>query len=340
MDPSVNIASFYSYRIRAFTSVHYSSYSIPKRARFVFNNTPTLTISPKDPLGYTYVSALVIPSDSKSIICAVGRTISQYDITTGSLIRNFGSFQTDIIGGLAMSRDGSVIIARGCNDSTVYVWRVADGAQVLAYRDYTQTVYSMDLTPDGSAFAIPGGIGQVLIRSTKDGKLLRTISPPTSADYLALNNTGDMLAVENGFTYSALLYRVSDGTLLETLSGHSGGILSLAFNPSGTILATGSLDKTLKLWDMNGTLLKSITPGNNYVAGVSFDPTGTYVAAGGLNTSVTVWTVSDGSVARALTGYSTNVMSTRFSPDGKLFVTGEYSGKIRVYQAYRQWVGS
>ncbi len=338
MDASVEVGTSYAYRIRAFTSLNYSSYSVAISARFTFNNNPVLTIKPTDPLGYKYVTALVIPPDSKSIICAVGRTISQYDIATGSLMRNFGSFQTDMMGALAISRDGSVISARGCNDSTVFVWRVADGSQVLAYRDYSQTVYSVDLTSDGSSYAIPGGISQVVIRSTKDGKLLQTITPPTNTNCVAFNNTGDILAVEDMNT--ALLYRVSNGSLLKTLPGHSEGILSMAFNPSGTMLATGSLDKTLKLWDINGALLKSFTPGDYYVDGVSFDPTGNYVAAGGLNSSVMVWKVSDGSVARALTGYSTDVKSTRFSPDGKFFVTGEYSGKIRIYRAYGEWVGS
>ncbi len=166
---------------------------------------------------------------------------------------------------------------------------------------------------------------------------MRSIAQPSG--YLTFNNTGDILAVD-GENNTALLYRVSDGTLLKTLTGHSSGILSLAFNPSGTILATGSLDKTLKLWDMNGNLLKSITAANNYVNGVSFDPTGSYVAGGGLNTSVTVWDVSDGSVARALTGYTTDVATTKFSTDGRLFLTGEYAGKIRVYHAYRQWISS
>ena len=173
-----------------------------------------------------------------------------------------------------MSRDGSAIIARGSNDSTVFIWRVADGAQLLVYRDFTQTVYSVDLTPDRTLYAIPGS-EEVLLRSTKDGTLVRSIAQPSG--YLTFNNTGDILAVD-GENNTALLYRVSDGTLLKTLTGHSSGILSLAFNPSGTILATGSLDKTLKLWDMNGNLLKSITAANNYVNGVSFDPTGSYVA--------------------------------------------------------------
>jgi len=337
-DASVDTLDYYTYRIRAFTSLNYSSYSIPKRERFTFNNTPILTITPRDPLGSLYISALVVPADSKSVICAIGRTVGQYDLTTGAFIRNFGSFETQIIGALAISRDGSVIIARGSNDSTVYVWRVADAAQVLAYREFTQTVFSIDLTPNGTSYAIPEW-GGVYIRSTKDGTLLRSIAPPEMPNYLVLNYSGELLAVD-GMTNAALIYRVSDGALLETLNGHTMGILSMAFNSSGTMLATGSLDHSLKLWDMNGTLLRSFTPGNNYIDGVSFDPTGSYVAGGGLNTFVTVWNLSDGSVARTLTGYSTDVMSTKFTPDGKLFLTGEYSGKIRVYLAYRQWISS
>jgi WD40 repeat protein len=339
VDPSVDVAHSYSYRIRAFTGLGYSPYSSTCSARFDYDNTPVLIIRPKDSFGYTTVSALAIPPDGQSVICAVGRAVNQYNITTGALIRSFGSFSTDLMGGMAMSRDGSTVVACGSNDSTVVAWRVSDGSQIMHRGHLSQTVYSIDVNSDASFYAIPAGVGLVLVCSTKDSLLDRSIAPPTNTNCVAFNNTGDLLAVESIIGNSALLYRVSDGSLVRTFSGHTKGILSLAFNQSGTVLATGSMDMSVKLWDVNGSLQRTLTVDDNFVEGVSFDPAGVFVAAGGLNKAVKIWRVSDGMLIRALTGYTSTVTSTRFSPDGRLFLTGGYNGRIQIYKAYAEWLG-
>jgi len=44
------------------------------------------------------------------------------------------------------------------------------------------------------------------------------------------------------------------GTLLATLSGHNGGVLSVAFTPDGKTLASGSYDETAIVWDLQQIL--------------------------------------------------------------------------------------
>jgi WD40 repeat protein len=45
-----------------------------------------------------------------------------------------------------------------------------------------------------------------------------------------------------------ILYRVSDGEQLQTLSQHISGVASIAFSPDGRLLATGSNDGIVRLW--------------------------------------------------------------------------------------------
>ena len=71
-----------------------------------------------------------------------------------------------------------------------------------------------------------------------------------------------------------------DGELLNTLSGHGAWVSSVRFSPSGELLASGSGDKTINLWQLerksddtlNGKLLLTLASHNDWVLDVAFYP--------------------------------------------------------------------
>ncbi|MEH1998012.1 MAG: hypothetical protein V7L00_04430, partial [Nostoc sp.] len=63
------------------------------------------------------------------------------------------------------------------------------------------------------------------------------------------------------------------GNLLQTLTGHSSGVFSVAFSSNGQTLASGSSDNTIKLWDVRkGNLLQTLTGHSYSVHSVAFSP--------------------------------------------------------------------
>ena len=75
-----------------------------------------------------------------------------------------------------------------------------------------------------------------------------------------------------------------------TLDGHEGWVAAVAFSPDGTILATGSHDQTIKLWDAaTGRELATLRGHTGNVYTVAFSPDGSLLASGSLDGTVRLW---------------------------------------------------
>ena len=140
------------------------------------------------------------------------------------------------------------------------------------------------------------------------------------------------------------LWRVSDGTLLNTIAATTNGVMALAFSPDGLKLASGGdySEQVIQLWSQTNALLWSATnaqsvtnvltlPGHtNGVTALAFSPDGNLLASGGrrsnysnTDSTVKVWAVTNGgSLIQAFACYSNNTESVAFSPDGSTVAAG------------------
>ena len=123
-----------------------------------------------------------------------------------------------------------------------------------------------------------------------------------------------------------------DELLLKTLEGHSDGVLSVAFSPDGKYIASGSWDKTIKLWNVSdGSLLRTLKGHTNSVSSVAFSPDGKYIASGSWDDTIRLWRVSDGLLLRTFEGHTGDVESVSFSPDGKYIASGSWDKTIKLW---------
>ena len=73
---------------------------------------------------------------------------------------------------------------------------------------------------------------------------------------------------------------------------HQDVVNSVVFSPDGQTLASGSLDKTIKLWNMSGKLLQTLEGHQNMVNSVAFSPNGQTLASGSLDKTIKLWNMS------------------------------------------------
>jgi WD40 repeat protein len=107
---------------------------------------------------------------------------------------------------------------------------------------------------------------------------------------------------------------------------------SVAFNFDGSILASGSSDKTIKLWDVKSrSLITTLAGHTDWVHSVSFSPDGLLLASGSSDKTIKLWDVKSRSLITTLAGHTDRVNSVSFSPDGSILASGSEDDTIKLW---------
>jgi WD40 repeat protein/transcriptional regulator with XRE-family HTH domain len=112
---------------------------------------------------------------------------------------------------------------------------------------------------------------------------------------------------------------------------HTENTFALAFSPDERLLATGSHDGSVKLWEVaSGTLIWSGWQTKATIC-LAFSPDGRLLAGGGHDTTVRIWDARLG-IPLEEVSHPGPVIALAWSPDGRLFASGDLEGKIRLWE--------
>jgi WD40 repeat protein/predicted Ser/Thr protein kinase len=221
---------------------------------------------------------------------------------------------------MVFSSDGSHLYSAG-EDKVVNYWNLQNPSPMLertirppVWRGVRGIVYAMALTPrpdaQGQSMLAVGGFG-----TESSGGDITIFRMPGMPQYAA-GEVVQRLERPRG---------VDEPTAIV----HRNTITCLAFDASGHVLASGSNDWTVILWDVARGFepIRALKRHNGPIRDLAFNPAGNRLATVGADGLIVVWDVADGEALESLaTRVSINTVA--YSPDGRFVIAGSENGAL------------
>ncbi|MBI2900872.1 MAG: WD40 repeat domain-containing protein [Planctomycetes bacterium] len=184
--------------------------------------------------------------------------------------------------------------------------------------------------PDGRRLASGSWDRSIRIWDVKSGTCLRSWTLKDHVSDLEFHPQGKWLASADHDSNTATLWDPASGKRVLTIAGHEANVNAVAVSSDGRLLATGSGNGTIAMWDVGGeraALSKSLSNGGGAVFDVAWGPGANMLASVGFDGTVTMW--KDGSVSWQISRDSRDATTLAFRADGKLLAFGD-GARVRL----------
>ncbi len=275
------------------------------------------------------------------------KTICLWNVTTAYTLKTTQSCASWIYG-IAFSPDGT-LLASGHDDTTIGLFNAYTGQPLQTLRGHQGRIRSVAFNSTSSLLASGSDDQTVSIWNVQTGDPLELLRGQSSWIYsVAFSHDGNMLASGSDDQTIHLWHIPHDDSLashsshpgsmskkirlFKALQGYSNRIYSVAFNSTGSLLASGCEDHLVRLWDVETNEEVRLFGHENWVYSVAFNADDTYIVSGSDDKTLRVWDTSTHQCLPPLKGHYDRVRAVACHPHRKhIAASGSDDRSIRLW---------
>jgi WD40 repeat protein len=295
------------------------------------------------------IGAVSVSADGNKIMSSNGIFAKTWDRVTHSLLHTYEHQSNSLISS-TISSDGNLF-------TVGYIVGVYPnpnlGESSLIDINTNNVLYTVSgcyasFSDDNEIVAATGGgvYRSVNAHITASGNLLFVANSGNYNNDIAVSTHGELVAV--GTSGNVIkIYNSQNGTLVQTLTGHTNDVRTIAFSPDGSLIASGaggwdaSGESSIKIWEVaSGNLIATLQGHDYWVDCLAFSFDGYYLISSGrdglypnINPKIILWKASDWSLDRFYDeGLANSVRSLTGVPHTNQFVFGNSAGELTLAQ--------
>lgn len=227
---------------------------------------------------------------------------------------------------LAFSRDNNYI-AIGSFD--IEIWDITSGncfKKLIRNKSNPNKIISLAFSLDGKYLAASSYESVIEIWDIESGICITTFEEKIDApSSLVFSPNGKYLLCDGCNNNVIHIFDVTLGKRLNILTNHTGSVsafLTLTFSPDGNYMASGSYDKTIKIWDVtsNFECIKTLKGHTKAIDKLIYSPDGKYIASSSYDNTIRIWCALSGKCVKTrslCTQHTTCHHEVLFGPDSK-----------------------
>jgi WD40 repeat protein len=261
-------------------------------------------------------------------------TVKIWDATAGKVVHTFkGDVPVQCV---TFSPDG-LSVAAGDSRGDIKLWGLTTGEEIRTMSLSDASIRCLVFSPDGSRIACGlhsqrFSFGEVKLLDIATGTELLSLKGHKEA-VTDLRFSPDGTRIASASAGSIRIWDLSERSY-QGIAGHTelgAWVNDLSFSRDGTVIASGSRDGTIKLWNTaSGDEICTLRGHNSAITCVSFSPDGDRLVSGSFDETIKLW---DTSTFREVQTYNARSVTTSvaFTPDGTRIVTGHFDSAPRLW---------
>jgi WD40 repeat protein len=274
------------------------------------------------------VTEILFSPDGKLLVTIAAYTAKVWDIPSGRLIATLSHSRNSIIEYATFNSDGSLLATVGWGDATVSIWILPSGRlKTILRHDARQGPSATSVKFDSSGSTILTTFWrEVYLWDASSGRLIDSEYVYDRVEDISIIPDQNMVVV----LMDDIELRDMPSWKYKLTLNHNRKAKAFALNHDGTLLATISYDSILRIFEIPLGRIITAMKYPEVIDRIYFAPNGALLAVGGKENTTLIWSITS-EQPLATVQHDSIVTAFAFSPDFKVFATGSYDKKVKLW---------